>query len=64
MISWAARFQQLPSHMKMLRAKLRKLPLSETRSGRQVILEIQRALIAILSVIVVIVGSFFVFFYD
>ena len=44
--------------------EIAEVPLSETRSGRQVILEIQRALIAILSVIVVIVGSFFVFFYD
>ena len=47
-----------------VKGEIAEVPLSETRSGRQVILEIQRALIAILSVIVVIVGSFFVFFYD
>ena len=49
---------------KNVKDEIAEAPLSETRSGRQVILEIQRALIAILSVIVVIVGSFFVFFYD
>ena len=47
-----------------VKGEIAEVPLSETRSGRQVILEIQRALIVILSVIVVIVGSFFVFFYD
>ena len=47
-----------------VKGEIAEVPLSETRSGRQVILEIQRALIAILSVIVVIAGSFFVFFYD
>ena len=45
-------------------AEIAEVPLSETRFGRQVILEIQRALFLILSVIVVIVGSFFVFFCD
>ena len=47
-----------------VKGEIAEVPLSETRSGRQVILEIQRALIVILSVIVFIVGSFFVFFYD
>ena len=47
-----------------IKGEIAEVLLSETRSGRQVILEIQRALIVILSVIVVIVGSFFVFFYD
>ena len=47
-----------------VKGEIAEVPLSETRSGRQVILEIQRALIVILSVLVVIVGSFFVFFYD
>ena len=47
-----------------VKGEIAEVPLSETRSGRQVILEIQRALIVILSVIVVIVGSFVVFFYD
>jgi len=47
-----------------IKGEIDEVLLSETRSGRQVILEIQRALIVIVSVIVVIVGSFFVFFYD
>ena len=47
-----------------VKGEIAEVPLSETRSGRQVILEIQRALIVILSVLVVVVGSFFVFFYD
>ena len=45
-----------------IKGEIAEAPLSETRSGRQVIWEIQRALIVILSVIVVIVGSIFVFF--
>ena len=47
-----------------IKGEIAEVPLSETRFGRQVILEIQRALFLILSVIVVIVGSFFVFFCD
>ena len=47
-----------------IKGEIAEVPLSETRSGRQVIMEIQRAPIVILSVILVIVGSFFVFFYD
>ena len=45
-----------------IKGEIAEAPLSETRSGRQIIWEIQRALIVILSVIVVIVGSIFVFF--
>ena len=44
-----------------IKGEIAEAPLSETRSGRQIIWEIQRALIVILSVIVVIVGSIFVF---
>ena len=47
-----------------IKGEIAEVPLFETSSGRQVIMEIQRAPIVILSVIVVIVGSFFVFFYD
>ena len=45
-----------------IKGEIAEAPLSETRSGRQIIWEIQRAVIVILSVIVVIVGSIFVFF--
>ena len=45
-----------------IKGEIAEAPLSETRSGRQIIWEIQRALIVILSVIVVIVVSIFVFF--
>ena len=45
-----------------IKGELAEAPLSETRSGRQIIWEIQRAVIVIFSVIVVIVGSIFVFF--
>ena len=45
-----------------IKSEIAEAPSSETRSGRQIIWEIQRALIVILSVIVVIVGSIFVFF--
>ena len=45
-----------------IKGEIAEVPLSETRYGRQVIWEIQRAVIVILSVIVVIVGSIFVFF--
>ena len=45
-----------------IKGEIAEAPLSETRSGRQIIWEIQRSLIVILSVIVVIVGSIFVFF--
>ena len=45
-----------------IKGEIAEAPSSETRSGRQIIWEIQRALIVILSVIVVIVGSIFVFF--
>ena len=47
-----------------VKGEIAEVSLSETRSGLQVILEIQTALIVFLSVIVFIVGSFFVFFYD
>ena len=45
-----------------IKGEIAEVPLSETRYGRQVIWEIQRAVIVIFSVIVVIVGSIFVFF--
>ena len=45
-----------------IKGEIAEAPSSETRSGRQIIWEIQRAVIVIFSVIVVIVGSIFVFF--
>ena len=45
-----------------IKSEIAEAPSSETRSGRQIIWEIQRAVIVIFSVIVVIVGSIFVFF--
>ena len=45
-----------------IKGEIAEAPLSERRSGRQIIWEIQRAVIVTLSVIVVIVGSIFVFF--
>ena len=45
-----------------IKGEIAEAPSSETRSGRQIIWEIQRAVIVIFSVIVVILGSIFVFF--
>ena len=45
-----------------IKGEIAEAPSSETRSGRQIIWEIQRAMIVIFSVIVVILGSIFVFF--
>ena len=46
-----------------IKGEVAEVPLSETRSGRQAILEIQRALFVILSVIVAVVVILFCYLY-